>query len=202
VPGRDGPAPRFWVAADDDGQARAIAAEVVRLAEAGVPYEEQAVLMDSVRIEAGAIAAALEAAGIPYQVHGGLGLFERREGRPAVAWARAPGGPAPAPARPRLSAPPALRTPVAAPARAGARAADAVAGAAAAGGPVTGGLLAVAADAGSPLESLLDACGPLMDGPGDELVGGVLDRSGLRAQALALGGAEGAARLEGLAALQ
>src|SRR5262249_61996527 len=163
------------------------------VAEAGVPYEEQAVLMDSVRIEAGAIAAALEAAGIPYQVHGGLGLFERREVRLAMAWLRALGDRSGGQAPLRLAAQPELGIPWA-------RAADAVAGAAAAGGPVTGALLAVAADAGSPLESLLDACGPLMDGPGDELVGGVLDRSGLRAQALALGGAEGAARLEGLPA--
>ena len=196
LPGRDGPAPGFWVAADDEAQARAIAAEVVRLAEAGVPYEEQAVLMDSVRIEAGPVAAALEAAGVPYQVHGGLGLFERREVRLAMAWLRALADPSDAQAYLRLAAQPELGIPWA-------RAADAVAGAAAAGAPVTGALLAVAGDAGSPLESLLDACGPAISGgPADELVGGVLDRSGLRAQALALGGAEGAARLEGLAALQ
>src|SRR5262249_61760913 len=128
------------------------------VAEAGVPYEEQAVLMDSVRIEAGAIAAALEAAGIPYQVHGGLGLFERREVRLAMAWLRALGDPSDAQAHLRLAAQPELGIPWA-------RAADAVAGAAAAGGPGTGALLAGAGGAGAPPRAPAHRRGPPVRGP-------------------------------------
>ena len=81
-----GPPPAFWVADDEEGQARAVAEEVRRLAAEGMPHEEQAILMRAVRTEAARILAALEAAGLPYQVHGGLGLFERREVRVALAY--------------------------------------------------------------------------------------------------------------------
>jgi len=85
----EGPAPRFWVSRDEDGQARAVAEAVLAYAAEGIPFEEQAVLMDSVRTEAPAFVRVLEAAGIPHQVHGGLGVFERREVRETMAWLRA-----------------------------------------------------------------------------------------------------------------
>ena len=58
--GRPGRRPRFWRAPDPDGQARAVASEIRRLAGEGVPLEEQAVLMRAVRLEARPVAEALE----------------------------------------------------------------------------------------------------------------------------------------------
>ena len=101
----------------------------------GVPFEEQAILMDAVRTESPAIVRALEAAGIPHQVHGGLGLFERREVREVLAWLRAITDPSDAQAHLRLAADPTLALPWGA-------TADAVATAAGAGVPITGALLA------------------------------------------------------------
>ena len=193
--GATGPAPRFWVAPDEDGQARAIADEIVRLAGEGMRFEEQAVLMDSIRTESAAVVRALEAAGIPHQVHGGLGLFERREVRAALAWLRALADPYDVQAHLRIAADPRMGLPWAS-------SADAVATAAAAGAPITGALLRVAGGDGSSLAAAFDAVGPAITGPADDLVRDVLDRSGLRREALALGGAEGAARLAGLAALE
>lgn len=194
LPDAAGPAPRFWVAPDEDGQARAVADEILRLASDGIRFEEQAVLMDSIRTESAAIVRALEAAGIPHQVHGGLGLFERREVRSALAWLRMLADPHDVQAHLRVAADPRMRMPWGA-------TADAAAVAAATGAPITGAVLAVAGD-GSNLAAALDAVGPAITGPADELVREVLDRSGLRREALALGGAEGAARLAGLAALE
>ena len=65
LPQASGPEPRFWVAPDEEGQARAVAAEIRRLAAAGVPLHEQAVLMRAVRLEAQPVLAALEAGGHP-----------------------------------------------------------------------------------------------------------------------------------------
>ncbi len=195
LPGATGPEPRFWVAPDEDGQARAVANEILRLAGEGIRFEEQAVLMDSIRTESAAIVRALEAAGIPHQVHGGLGLFERREVRSALAWLRMLADPYDVQAHLRVAADPRMRMPWGA-------TADAAAAAAAAGAPITGAILEVAGGEGSVLAGALDAVGPAITGPADQLVREVLDRSGLRREALALGGAEGAARLAGLAALE
>jgi ATP-dependent DNA helicase UvrD/PcrA len=197
LPGASGPPPAFWVAPDEEGQARAVAAEVRRLAAAGVPYEEQAVLMRAVRLEAPPLLAALEAAGVPYQVHGGLGLFERREVRSALAWLRALTDPRDAQAHLRVAADPALGLPWA-------RAAEAVAEAAAASGVVSGALLAVGEEADAPrLAEIVEGLGPALAAlPAEVAVREVLDRSGLRRAALALGGAEGAVRLAALAAFE
>lgn len=43
--GSAGPPPRLWCAPDPAGEARAVAAEIRRLADEGMPYEEQAILM-------------------------------------------------------------------------------------------------------------------------------------------------------------
>jgi DNA helicase-2/ATP-dependent DNA helicase PcrA len=194
LPDAEGPAPAFWVAQDEDAQARAVADEILRLAAQGIPLEEQAILMDSVRTEAPAIVRALESHGISHQVHGGLGLFERREVRAALAWLRALADPHDAQAHLRLVADSDLEMPWAA-------SAAAVAAAVGAGEPVTGALLAVAGPE-SKFAAAFDAVGPVITGPAQDLVREVLDRSGLRRRALALGGAEGASRLAGLSAFE
>ena len=94
LPGASGPPVRFWRAPDPDGQAREVVERIVALAGQGVPLEEQAVLMRAVRLEARPVVEALERAGVPHQVRGGIGLFERREVRAAVAWLRAACDPA------------------------------------------------------------------------------------------------------------
>lgn len=189
-----GPAPRVWVAPDPAGQARAVVAEIVRLAEEGVPYEEQAVLMRSVRTESGPVVAELERAGVPHQVRGGVGLLERREARDAIAWLRAVSDPTDLQAHLRVLADPWLGVPWTV-------AADAVAGAE---GPVTGRLVRAIAEAGGP-----PRFADLMDSLGREAVQGpipalraVLNLAGIRARAIAAGGAEGAARLATLSALE
>lgn len=194
--GAAGPPPAFWAAEDEEGVARAVADEIARLAAQGVPYEEQAVLLRSVRNEARPLVEALERSGIPHQVRGGLGLFDRREVRTALAWCRALVDPGDAQAHLRLAADEELAIPWT-------PAAQAVSEAAASGGPVSGALLAAARAAGSGrLERLLDALGPATTGDPAVFVREVIDRTGLRRGALALGGAEGAARLAGLAALE
>jgi len=189
----EGPAPRFWVSRDEDGQARAVAEAVLAYAAEGIPFEEQAVLMDSVRTEAPAFVRVLEAAGIPHQVHGGLGVFERREVRETMAWLRALADPDDGQAHLRLAAD--LRLPWAA-------ATDAVHMAAERGESASAALARVAGDAGDTrLLELMDLAGPAIVGPPEDLVRHVIDTTGIRARALSLGGAEGRARLAGLAAL-
>ncbi len=196
LPEAEGPLPRFWVARDEVGQARAVVEAIGAHAAAGIPYEEQAILMDSVRMEAPAFVRALEAAGIPHQVHGGLGIFERREVREAMAWLRALADPDDAQAHLRLAADPSLGLPWGA-------STDAVAMAAQRTETVTGALVRLAGEVDAPrLVALLDEVGPAIVGPPNELVREVIDRTGIRARAIALGGAEGAARLAGLAALE
>ncbi len=187
-----GPLPRFWRAPDPDGQARAVAQEVVRMAEAGVPLEEQAILMRAVRLEARPVTEALERAGVPHQVRGGFGLFERREVRSAVAWLRAAADPADAQAHLRVASDRRLSVPWTA-------AADAVSAAAAARRPVAGPLAEVA----PALAPLLDEAGrAAAELPPAEALRAIIDGCGLRSAALAAGGAEGAGRLAGLAALE
>jgi DNA helicase-2/ATP-dependent DNA helicase PcrA len=196
LPDAEGPFPAFWIADDVEGVARAVADEIVRLAGEGVPYEEQAVLVRSVRIEAPVVVEALERSGIPHQVRGGIGLFDRREVRTALAWCRALVDPADAQAHLRLAADPDLAVPWT-------QAAQAVSEAAASGAAVAGALLGVAREVGSPLlERLMNQMGPATTGGPATFVREVVDRSGLRRGAIALGGAEGAARLAGLAGLE
>ncbi len=190
--GARGPEPRFWRAPDPDGQARAVVNEIVRMAEAGVPLEEQAVLMRAVRLEARPVTVALERAGVPHQVRGGFGLFERREVRAAVAWLRAAADPADAQAHLRIASDRRLDVPWTA-------AADAVSAAAAAGRPVAGPLVEAAPALAPPLGEAGRAAAEL---PPADALRAIIDGSGLRAAALAAGGAEGAGRLAGLAALE
>ncbi len=194
LPGAEGPAPEFWVAPDPAGQARAVAAEILRLADEGTPYEEMAVLMKAVRTEGRSIVAELEQAGIPHQVHGGTDLFDRREVRLALAWMRAVTDPTDSIAHLRVAADPALGLPWA-------PAAQVVSEAAAAGTHITGPLADLAG--GPAARDLLQELGrtAALAAPLD-LVRDVLDRTGIRVRALALGGAEGAARLADLASLE
>ena len=194
LPDATGPLPEFWVAPDPSGQARAVAAEILRLAGEGMPYEEMAVLMKAVRTEGRAIVAELEQAGIPHQVHGGTDLFDRREVRLALAWMRAVTDPTDAIAHLRVAADPALGLPWS-------PAAQVVSEAAADGRHITGPLASLAED--PEVRMLLEDLGRTAAvGAPLDLVREVLDRTGIRVRALALGGAEGAARLADLAALE
>ncbi len=192
----DGPQPEFWRAQDQDGQASAVVERILALAEQGVPLPEQAVLMRAVRLEARPVTAALERAGLPHQVRGGVGLFERREVRAAVAWLRAAVAPDDVQAHLRIIA--------------GvdgipwSSAAEAIVEHAAAGRSATAALTEVARLAGHPVvaTTLEELAREAVAGDPRDLARAVIDRSGLRAQALAAGGAEGAARLAGLAALE
>lgn len=189
-----GPSPRLWVARDEDGQARAVAEAILEYQSQGVALEEQAILMDSVRTEAPAFVRVLEAAGIPHQVHGGLGLFERREVRETMAWLRALADPDDPQAHLRLAADLGLPW---------AESTDAVHLAQERHETATLALARVAESVDRPeFTAVLDAIGPAIVGPPADLVREVLDRSGIRARALSLGGAEGAARLAGVAALE
>ncbi len=194
LPDAAGPLPEFWMSPDPAGQARAVAAEILRLADEGTPYEEMAVLMKAVRTEGRAIVAELEAAGIPHQVHGGTDLFDRREVRLALAWMRAATDPTDSIAHLRIAADPGLGLPWA-------PAAQVVSEAAAAGTHITGPLADLAE--GPAARELLEQLGrtAALGAPLD-LVREVLDRTGIRVRALALGGAEGAARLADLASLE
>ncbi|MCB0872148.1 MAG: ATP-dependent helicase [Actinobacteria bacterium] len=195
-PDASGPPPRFWVAADPAAQARAVAEEVRRLAEEGVPYEEQAILMRAVRLESGPIVRALEVAGIPHQVRGGVGLMERREVRTAIAWLRAAVDPTDGQAHLRILAAPEIEAPW-----------NAVAAAVAAHrkGPVSEAVIAAIADAGGSdrFATLLAEVGrAAAEDPPATAIRTVLDTTGLRAAAIAAGSAEGASRLAALAALE
>jgi DNA helicase II / ATP-dependent DNA helicase PcrA len=196
LPQATGPQPAFWVSDDVQGVARAVADGVIRLAEAGVPYEEQAVLLRSVRNEAPVVVEAFERAGIPHQVRGGIGLFDRREVRTALAWCRALADPADAPAHLRLAADLDMGLPWA-------QAAQVVSEAAASGGAATPMLVGLGREVGAPrFEDLVNEMGPATTGDPAMFMREILDRSGLRRSALALGGPEGAARLAGLAGLE
>ena len=192
----DGPPPEFWRAQDQEGQAGAVVERILTLAEEGVPLREQAVLMRAVRLEARPVIAALERAGVPHQVRGGVGLFERREVRAAVAWLRAAVAPDDVQAH--------LRIVAGVDGIPWSSAAEAVVEHAAAGRSATAALTEVArlADRPSVATTLEDLAREAVAGDPRDLTRAVIDRSGLRAQALAAGGAEGAARLAGLAALE
>ena len=154
--------------------------------------------MRAVRLESRPLVDALERAGVPHQVRGGIGLFERREVRAAVAWLRAACDPSLVQDHLRVGADPRYDLPWG-------ELADAVTSASAAarcrdrrprpGWPEAHGgrgLAAALADIGRAAAEL----------PPADALRVAIDRSGLRSAAIAAGGAEGAARLAGLAALE
>jgi len=191
-----GPLPRFLEARDPDAQAQAIVDEVIRHAAEGIPYHEQAVLMSAVRLEAGPLVAALEGAGIPHQVRGGVGLMERTEVRTALAWLRAAVDPTDAPAYLRIVGDPAWGVPWT-------LAADVIA--ARRSQPAARALCTAIADAGgSPAfaETLEDVGRAVTEGTAADAIRTVIDRTGLRRRAIAAGGAEGASRVAALGALE
>ncbi len=197
LPDATGPAPLLWRAPDPDGQARAVVDRIVALAGDGVPLEEQAVLMRAVRLESRPLVEALERAGVPHQVRGGIGLFERREVRSALAWLRAACDPSLVQDHLRVGADPRYRLPWA-------ELADTVTSASAGGGAVSGALdvFARAHGAEGLADALADVGRAAAEMPPADALRVALDRSGLRSAAIATGGAEGAARLAGLAALE
>ncbi len=80
---------RFWRAANERGQAQAVAADVERLiARQGVAAERIAILVRSVRREGRGIAAALSERAIPHRLLGAGSLFDRAEVRDVLAWMR------------------------------------------------------------------------------------------------------------------
>ena len=190
-----GPPPRFWVAPSPTAQAVAVVDEIARLAaDEDVLLHEQAIVMRAVRSESGPVLDALDAAGIAYQVRGGTGLFERREARQALAWLRLLADPYDAQAHLRVATDPDLGLPYA----------EVVDSVAAGSGPYSGAIVALARESGRDdaaelIEELLGVVAT--ESPRSALLA-VLDRTGLRPRAAALGGAEGSARLQGLAQLE
>jgi DNA helicase II / ATP-dependent DNA helicase PcrA len=79
---------RFWRAANERAQAQAVAAEVERLVRAGVPAEEIAILVRSVRNEGQAVALALEERAVPHRLAGATAFFQRAEVKDVLAWLR------------------------------------------------------------------------------------------------------------------
>ena len=196
LPGVTRPLPRFLEARDPEAQARGIADEVIACARDGIPYHEQAVLMRAVRLESGVIVTAFERAGIPHQVRGGVGLMERHEVRSALAWLRAAVDPTDALAHLRAIGDPAWGV-------SWTLAANVVASHR--GQPVAQALCdAVAEAGGSPAFAnvLSDVGRAAADGNACDAIRSVIDRTGLRRGAIAVGGAEGASRLAALGALE
>jgi DNA helicase-2/ATP-dependent DNA helicase PcrA len=79
----EGPDPTFASYDDEPAEAAAVAQQICRLREAGVPLREQAVLF-RVNAQSEAYESALADAGLPYVVRGGERFFERREVREAM----------------------------------------------------------------------------------------------------------------------
>ncbi len=79
---------RFWRATNERAQAQAVAAEVERLVRAGVPAEEIAILVRSVRNEGQAVALALEERAVPHRLAGATAFFQRAEVKDVLAWLR------------------------------------------------------------------------------------------------------------------
>jgi len=193
--GEFGPAPRFWVSPSPVAQADAVVSEIRRLeSDESVELHEQAIIMRAVRSESGVILSALDAAGIPYQVRGGTGLFERREAREALAWLRLLADPNDAQAHLRVATDPDLDLPYS-------EVADLIASRS---GPYTGALVALARDKDRPdaADLIEDLLAVVANEPPRSALVSVLDTTGLRPRAAALGGAEGSARLQGLAQLE
>jgi DNA helicase-2/ATP-dependent DNA helicase PcrA len=80
---------RFWRALSERAQAQAVAADVERLlTQDGVPPEQVAVLVRSVRDEGQVVASALEERAIPFRLTGSATYFQRSEVRDVLAWLR------------------------------------------------------------------------------------------------------------------
>jgi DNA helicase-2/ATP-dependent DNA helicase PcrA len=79
---------RFWRATTERAQAQAVAADVERLVRAGVPAEEIAILVRSVRNEGQAVALALEERAVPHRLSGATAFFQRAEVKDVLAWLR------------------------------------------------------------------------------------------------------------------
>lgn len=78
-----GPSPLFHEHTDEPAEAAAVAASIARLMEAGTPPSEIAVLY-RVNAQSEIYEEALTEAGIPYQVRGGEGFFNRQEIKQAL----------------------------------------------------------------------------------------------------------------------
>ncbi|MFL6089057.1 MAG: ATP-dependent helicase [Aeromicrobium sp.] len=83
-----GEPPRFMAYSDDGAEARAIAAELARLNQRGLPWSSMAVLF-RINAQAEPLQEALGEAEIPYTLRGVEGFFQRAEVRQAVALLRA-----------------------------------------------------------------------------------------------------------------
>src|SRR6476619_856689 len=82
-----GPEVSWREATDEVDEAQAVAGEIARLRDSGVPLREMAVLF-RINAQSEAFEEALTAAGIPYVVRGAARFFERQEVRQAVALLR------------------------------------------------------------------------------------------------------------------
>ncbi|MGE4427532.1 MAG: ATP-dependent helicase [Solirubrobacteraceae bacterium] len=89
---------RFWRAASERAQAQVVADEVERLLREGTAPERIAVLVHSVRREAGPVMAAMEERALPCRVGGEGAFLQRAEVRDVLAWLRLLLDPADAPA--------------------------------------------------------------------------------------------------------
>ena len=193
--GAGGPPPALVMASDPRAQAEVIVDRVRDLIGDGVPLEEIAVLVRSMALESRPLVLALEAAGIAFQVRGGTGLFERREVRDAMGWMRAAVDPADPQAHLRLAALLGAELPWEKVTRLVSEA-D--------GESLTEGFVALArATVGSDLADRLLAVSraAITEGPRD-FARIAIEESGLRPAALAMGGAKGTGRLEGLNGLE
>lgn len=82
-----GPEPEFTGHDDEAAEAAAVAARAARLAEAGVPAREMAILV-RVNVQTERFEQALAQAGVPFQVRGAERFFERAEVRQAMGMLR------------------------------------------------------------------------------------------------------------------
>jgi len=89
---------RFWRAASERAQAQVVAGEVERLLRDGADPSRIAVLVHSVRREAGPVVAAMEERAVPCRVGGEGAFLQRAEVRDVLAWLRLLLDPADAPA--------------------------------------------------------------------------------------------------------
>jgi DNA helicase II / ATP-dependent DNA helicase PcrA len=89
VTGASGGRVRFWRCRSERAQAQAVAAEVERLVDGGVPPEEICVLVRSVKTDAAVVASALEERAVPFRTCGAAAYFQRAEVRDVLAWLRA-----------------------------------------------------------------------------------------------------------------
>jgi DNA helicase-2/ATP-dependent DNA helicase PcrA len=87
--GQSGGRVRFWRARSERAQAQAVAAEAEQLIAGGVPPEQIAVLVQSVKSEGAVIASALEERAVPARTCGAAAYFQRAEVRDVLAWLRA-----------------------------------------------------------------------------------------------------------------